>query len=54
MNNSNLNIVIDTRNQHPYGVNRRIQFFAHHAGVKLVENLNFSGANFVKYAVVKG
>lgn len=37
MNHSNLRIIVDNRANHPYGVTHRLQFFAHHAGVKLVD-----------------
>ena len=36
MNHTNIKIIVNPRNNHPYGVARRLQFFAHNAGKKLV------------------
>jgi hypothetical protein len=50
MNHSNLRITIDPKNNHPYALDRRLQFFAHKATVKLVSLLSRGN---LSYAIIK-
>ena len=52
MNHSNLKVTVDVRNGHPYGVVRRLQFFAHNAGKKLVPLDSGYSRNVKTYAIV--
>ncbi len=52
MNHSNLKVIVDVRNKHPYGVVHRLQFFAHNAGKKLVLLASGNSRNVKTYAIV--
>ena len=51
MNHSNLYITVNSRNKHPYGVLRRLQFFAHNAGKVLVPLPIDNSKHLKRYAV---
>ena len=52
MNHVNLSIIVDVRKQHPYGVHRRLQFFAHKANVTLV-SIPQRDKHITKYAITR-